>query len=276
MDANSQHGKLHINIAQRSREVDIPAKKSGRAYTNVTPENCTPPEGVPTLLLHSVDFAIVIVESRSRTGATKLKRSRRDGGVSDSPEDDMLFDNVGVKDAESSFVDNSRNINAKDADFVTPDSADSVIMSTGNSAMVFQEGGTQSSLAVRGFLVRTPEASLRGRERDRSTTMPNRRREVDFSPGPVPAAKRLRSSTIASMTETQFSMSVIAEFRLIRIMVDAAIRISVSNSLRGSLESLKIKASTLSESLANVAPALWRPGGLSVRCQCRIHLELHY
>jgi hypothetical protein len=50
----------------------------------------------------------------------------------------------------------------------------------------------------------------------------------------------------------------------IETLVDAAIRVSACNNLRGSVPGLKFKANTFNQGLADIAPALWRPGFLEV------------
>jgi hypothetical protein len=264
-DENFRQGQLHLNIGQHREETIVPTKRPHGAYTNAPSQGVTPPEGVPTILLHSVESAVVITESRSRTSATKLKQTKKTfGGAPESLEDDMPYEKEGEEEElEILFDQHSATFHAEDS--VIPFRKDPSILFGEKLEMPLNEIVPQPHAEVEIVSAKTHMTSIRPQKRSRSSTTPNKRQEDDTLPGLIPAAKRQRPSTMTTMLLPPATTSMTAQLNPIEVMIDASMRISVCNSLRGSLGSFKIKANTFSESLADIAPALWRPGYRSVR-----------
>ena len=72
------------------------------------------------------------------------------------------------------------------------------------------------------------------------------------------------SSSISDLRPTTQEMSLTEELAEVFLMVDGAMQLSVYGHNR-SPTGLKVKANTFGVGLADVAPALWRPGYLIVR-----------
>jgi len=272
MDEDLRHGKLCINIGQLRGEATLSARNVTHAYVNALPGDATPPESVPAFLLHAIESAVVITETRSRTGATKSKQpKKRSGGIHEFPEDGIPFDNEGSEKSNDPFMEHSATLFTEDSvtpfheDSVVPMSEDTVIPLSEDSDMLFYEDIRQPRAKVGSMSAQIPMASVGGRKRPRSSTSPNRTREDNSSLVPMATVKRQRPSTMTTMPVSPARTPILTKLAAIEMMVDATMRISVFNSLRGSSGSFKIKANTFSESLADIAPALWRPEYRSVR-----------
>jgi hypothetical protein len=206
-----EHGKLHFNIGQCHKDASPSTKKTNRIVASTSSENAGPPEGVPVVLLESVEFTMVILESKSRVTVTRSKRSKTvPDSTLHSPEDYTRSNPEGIEEVLSH-----------------------------EEPRITSEPHLASQLLVE---------PLRGRERLQPATVSN---------------KRKRTSTISTVSPIPAEASALSEFQPIEMMIDAAMRISLCK--RGSSNNLKIKANTFNEGLADVAPALWRPGYRSVR-----------
>jgi hypothetical protein len=108
-------------------------------------------------------------------------------------------------------------------------------------------------------------APLQNPNQYRPVTIANGGNRRDSLSKQLSSRKRKRPSTMSIVPANSSEAYHLTELQRIEAMVDAAMRISVCNNVRGSLRSLKIKANTFTEGLADVSPALWRPGFRSVR-----------
>ena len=73
--------------------------------------------------------------------------------------------------------------------------------------------------------------------------------------------KRLLSSSISNLTESLHDANMNLEVTELKVLVDAALRISVSNNINSRmLPGIKIKANTFGPGLADIAPVIWKPG----------------
>ncbi|KAF2692166.1 hypothetical protein K458DRAFT_381993 [Lentithecium fluviatile CBS 122367] len=241
IDPMATDGKLHINIGQCRYDASLPAKKGHHVGPTVPSSDANPPEGVPILSLQSVHCAMVITESRSRVTATRPMRAQpRSDNIRGPYEDAVAYDHVADQDSEMLFEAGPEVTDELHAEIKTAES-------------------------------RLPRLSLRGRKRKRPYTVPNERRHMKSSCDATPRSKRNRPSTFSTAPVAPLDAPAFAELQQVETMIDAGLRISVSNSLRGSSGGLKIKANTFTEGLADVAPALWRPGYLLALSQ-RTHL----
>jgi hypothetical protein len=259
-----ENGNLRIDISQRRGETILLGKKS--SPTDADPEDLTPPEDLPIFLLHAVDYAVVITKSRSRAGPAKVKRTRKmPTDVHEEREDDLpialecsdhgetilgISPTVSVPGSTLPFSEDSLPSSSRDLPSLPSDDAD--ILFDGNPTRPQDEKSESTQLHV---------PSMGSRKRKRPSTVPNTEQEkCHCSSGPITATKRLQTSTATVRPVSSAELNSTSERDPIELVVEAAIRISVCNSLRGSLRSFNIKANTFSQSLADIAPALWRPG----------------
>jgi hypothetical protein len=260
-----ENGKLRIDISQRRGEAIKPAKKSNP--TDAAPDVVVPPEGVPTFMLHAVDYAVVVIESKSRASPAKVKRTRKMPiDLHEGREDDILL-GLECNDHGGTIFGNSQTTSLPST--TLPFSEDSLPSLSGNLStppsddadILFDEISTRPQDAPESESTQLQVASMGVLKRKRPSTVPNTEREEGHcSSGPTTATKRCRTSTATAKPVSSAEQNSTPELDPIELAVEAAIRISVCNSLRGSLRSFKIKANTFGESLADIAPALWRPG----------------
>ena len=83
--------------------------------------------------------------------------------------------------------------------------------------------------------------------------------------------KRLLSSGIPNLTEDMEDAKTNFEMADLKVLVDGALRISVSNNINNrTLPGIKTNANTFGPGLADIAPIIWKPGYSLVRLRaCR-------
>lgn len=116
------------------------------------------------------------------------------------------------------------------------------------------------------FTTRRPSQLSQIGKRKRSITLSNARIQNLCSTETPRDAQRHLSYPLPDASCSFPDVKDESELRLLSHMVDAAVRFSVLNTLKGSASGLKVKANTFTARLADIAPVVWRPGFLSVRC----------
>ncbi|KAF2635993.1 hypothetical protein P280DRAFT_553338 [Massarina eburnea CBS 473.64] len=233
---------VRIDIAQLRGDVDTNTKKKHRICANVPSADAKPPEGMPILSLQSVQFAFVFSETRARSTPVRQKqRKQQTAAISSQSQGtaSVQHQNIGVP-------------------YVLPD-----------------EGAAIFDVSEDEFLFASCEHPLAAQnlKRKRPLTVPSRR-----SPSTplIPTAtnyqnKRTRPHTISAIPVVLAETPDAPGSPRTKDLVDAAIRLSVLGNLRKSTGRLKVKANTFTGGLADIAPALWRPGYLAAVTQ-RAHL----
>jgi len=115
-----------------------------------------------------------------------------------------------------------------------------------------------------GFDIDSEEDILMEQHNSNSISKPRKRRRPDRVSWQMSATKTSPSSALFT-NSVSGETPHLSDMEQIEILTDATLRLAICNNLRGFGSMVKIKASTFSSSLADVAPALWRPGYRSVR-----------
>lgn len=192
-----------------------------------------PPDRVLTLLLQSVQLDIVISETRGPPRGLKSKRSKMAASASAHLRDDEVL------------LRKSRTTEEVLVDFDSKSTDD-----TGEDENLFAA---------------QPSPNLTQRKNGhRTTAVPESCVSVSQSFQTGSIGKRRRPATVPATPVDHFETSDLTDLQYVETLVDAALRLSVCNNLRGSVAGLKTRASSFKQSLAGVAPALWRPGYLAV------------
>ena len=231
----SNHGKTHIKI--RYSHNDFDASTNGRLPSGVPSGNVTPPEGVPHLSLLSVQFVMQFLPVQQFVKITTAKRRKKIGLVGS-------FDKTNIEKVE--------------------------LPSSGSVQMPLPEGIVDSDLLLGDkdeMLWTSPGSRKPYQNPKRSSDLP------DFElacadqykePSPSNLKKQEQPSTHSGFNITSVETHPSSSLCGLEAMVDAAIRLAVSNNLPKPSSGVRAKVNNFSRSLQDISPALWNPGYLLV------------
>ncbi|PVH94643.1 hypothetical protein DM02DRAFT_676054 [Periconia macrospinosa] len=219
---------IRINLGQSSKDIDDGIKKCHRLVATMVPD------GVPTLALHSIHLNIIVSENMSKTSVQRLRKSQMESTPSFS-QDTFPYDD-GKGDTPSALSDEQLNLEHC--------SDEEILFATTEPSLARQTGKRKRSVTASNVHMHVPD----------STGFPSDTKRYCHGISSTLGTPLLDSHTLQK-----------SEVQLLSHMVDAAVRFSVLNSLKGSATGLKVKANNFTARLADVAPTLWRPGFLSVR-----------
>ncbi|KAH8730219.1 hypothetical protein GQ44DRAFT_756698 [Phaeosphaeriaceae sp. PMI808] len=222
-----QPGMTHIALNLSDNDSSIEERNSHRILKNVPNSDLKPPESIPRFELNVVHFSMDILEAKPRP---RLKRSKTPPAQSRANQRNYEYN-----------VDRY-----KDPDVLLHDMDSSV------SSVSLKPISTNSSLAISPMDRKRKRSGVQAQLQMTSSRMASAL--YDIRPGKdLPASHDLQSTS-----QNILSTGDAAE---VQLMVDGAMRLSIygSNKTAGGL---KVKANTFKIGLADVAPALWRPGYL--------------
>ncbi|KAF1960280.1 hypothetical protein CC80DRAFT_532772 [Byssothecium circinans] len=241
LELHPQPGRIHINIAQLRGDTDADTKKGHRIYADVPSADVKPPEGMPTASLQSIHFALVFSESRAKSTSARQKLQKQQRGNAAARPNGGGMHQVRSGAPDMSAEEDPETVGSSDGELLLP--------------------GQELSLLTQ------------SRKRKRPLALPNRLSPSQAQVLTMPAHQKesRRPHTGSAVPVVCAEITDIPESQLIQDFVDAAVRLSVFGTLRGTAAGCKIKANTFAGGLAEVAPTLWRPGYIEAITQ-RAHL----
>jgi len=231
----SNHGKMHIKIKYSRNDVDISTKC--RLPSGVVSGNVTPPEGVPHLSLLSVQFVMQFLPVQQFVKSTTAKRRKK-----------------------TSLVDSFDEINIEKVEFP----------SSGSVQMPLSEGTIDSDLLLSDkdeMLWSSPRSRKPYQNLKRSSDLPNFElacADQYKESSPSNLKKREQPSSHLRFSITSVETHPPSSLCGLEAMVDAAIRLAVSNNLPKPANGVRVKVNNFTRSLQDISPALWNPGYLLV------------
>ncbi|KAF1849800.1 uncharacterized protein K460DRAFT_411618 [Cucurbitaria berberidis CBS 394.84] len=234
-DVVLEPGVIHLNINHAADGGPQEEQRRHRIFSDVPNSDVRSPEGFPTISLCSVRFRMDIVEAKQlpRAANKKLKASARKSEnvqLEDRPQDQELG---GVFDVIS---DETSPATTKLHTTYTP------------------------TLVELPMERKRKKLSMTSSIRSNSSPTPR----SDFQDG-------MELTSVSNRQPNTLTIITASDRGKLESIIDGALRLSVCGSLTNRSKSgLKIKASTFSRGLADVAPALWKPGylpALSLRAQ---------
>lgn len=224
-----QDGVAHINLSHSDNESSTKERRCHRMFNKVPAADTRPPDGIATLQLQTVRFSMDILESKQRPQLKRSKTLPVESHAKSWQTGYEIHQNKGSDLSLDEMVATDNNLNSKSA-------------------------VTKSSLAT----------SLTNRKRKiLDTQIP-----IDTILSPVLSTAyvtrtRKHPATSSNMQSYIQNTSAKNELTEIQLMVEGAMRLSIYGVNKSS-DGLKLKANTFRAGLAELAPALWRPGYLVV------------
>ena len=189
------------------------------------------PEGITSNSIQSVHFSIVLAENRTRSISSRQRQQKQPNrGGSARSESERVIRNPKNKPSDAASTDGSEPVGILNNDMSFPNEE--------------SPPSTQTC------------------KRKRPITLVSKQSLHD--PVTNCLGKKQKSCTVSGVSIDPTGPLGSPEFQLIQDLIDAAVRLSVFGTLRGSTSGCKIKANTFSRALAEIAPALWRPGYINV------------
>ena len=229
--------RLHIDINHCRDDMEVEEQRSPGKSPGIPFADVKPPSNVPCIALHSVQLSIDLAHTRARAKSVTKRKS--------SLPAHPIVPQINDQRAEESLPSESGS-KRRDVAF-------------------FDDENLEDKAQLTDSMVPKVNTVVDRKRRLASTTA-----NTQLSARSVKRLKHLAtSSVIIHERDEQLSVQQVATF------VDAALCFSIRNSLPRNSIGLKIKATTFSGGLADVAPSLWMPGYLSVCCQLEQGLIAH-
>lgn len=232
-DLEAEAGTIRWSI-QLADHLELPKKQQRhqKSYRNFPDTDVRPPEGIFVVALNSVQFSMVITESKQRTRAINKRQKAPLQGVQSSQVETMP-----IKDDQTEEVD----VLLHDTCLSTYEPH--ILHATSTANLESQKRKRSKKFATIGLT-----SSLAIHSEDELNTLYRRPFTVSIlQPKAIP------------------SLAVLHQAEIERL-VDGALRFSVSGSFSNrSVHGLRVKANTFFLGLADICPALWRPNYLRVR-----------
>lgn len=230
-----EKGKLHINISQCRGDSHLREQKSHRICTNVPSADIKPPQGIPVLQLQSVQLTLMITTNKSRVTVASRKRAKRKIGRLPTPAGDIAA--LASQGEEGSEI-------LYDEELI-------------------DDEGSKILESILPSQMRPDHARTRGSHFESGEAYPMA--VIPSLTSPINNAKRKHNSSISISTVVPAETTIRSDLEHIANMIDASMRLSALNTLKGAPDGFRIKANSFTRCLGDVVPALWRPGYLVVR-----------
>ncbi|KAF2707038.1 hypothetical protein K504DRAFT_492600 [Pleomassaria siparia CBS 279.74] len=267
------HERLRINIQQTHAEPNMEARSPHRILLNVPCADVAPPEGVLNLGLSSIRLPMDIVKCQRLVRPTKSKRrkgfshnnapqaSTREGGRSnlmkllshgseDTGENTILLDNddgilLSIPVANPTLT----QISKQDSQRRNPEhgNSDEMLLDHAPETLGIIPVGNQTvtQTSIPSSPTRTPTLFDMGRGHVHN------------------ARKRKRPWTVPKSKVTSEIADTFPSLCGLETLIDAALRLVISNVPPKPASRVNVKANTFDGGLADIAPNLWSPGYLS-------------
>jgi len=229
--ATSNDKVVTINISNRENCVSSETKERHRVLWSVPPADVRPIQGIQRYDLELIRFSLELLESKTKK-RPRLKRSKTSPVEGRHPESQ---NDSGVdSDDESEAMLHEMVATAHSGSFGELCEVSGHPTATGKRKRATSR--TQAAMRVKSLPVRQTQQTTNPLNRSIKTTISQDRLQTPFPINELEEVKRL---------------------------VDGAMRLSIYG-VNKTNTGLKIKANTFAVGLADVAPALWRPGYLTV------------
>lgn len=212
-------------VSHSSESATLAARQRHRVLPNTSAADVRPPEGVPVFFLDSVVFCMDVFELIPRRNTSTAKRLK-------------------TSTTSNSL---SQSKDSQDVDDLDHEPTDALLLDS--NTMI------PSLLSLSTLKRPRSLASLAERTAISPITPPN---EVIHD-------SRLNSQACDTRVETQVPRTGVEPTNM-QTLIDGALRLSIISSINSKmLPGIKVKANTFGPGLADIAPALWKPGYLLVR-----------